>query len=163
MISEPEAAALYALNALDPHKLKIGDTFMLCDAGGGTVDLITYKITSLKPILKLAEASPGSGSLCGASFLNRGFQNFLEEKLGNESGWDEEVLEEVTFSEIAFQELQLTIRKAMRRFEGIVRLKSFKFANFDSILTSATSIGEETVPRDCRRRISNSRFAAAPA
>ena len=105
IISEPEAAALYALNALDPHKLKIEDTFMLCDAGGGTVDLITYKITSLKPILKLAEASPGSGSLCGASFLNRGFQEFLEEKLGNEPGWDEEVLEEVTFSEIAFQEL----------------------------------------------------------
>ena len=95
MISEPEAAALYALNALDPHGLKIGDTFMICDAGGGTVDLITYKVASLKPILKLAEASPGSGSLCGSSFLNRGFQEFLENKLGSESGWDEEVLEEV--------------------------------------------------------------------
>ena len=122
IISEPEAAALYALNALDPHSLKIGDTFVLCDAGGGTVDLITYKITSLKPILKLAEASPGSGSLCGASFLNRGFQEFLEKKLGNEPGWDEEVLEEVTFSKAPFQELPLTIGKAMRRFEGIVRL-----------------------------------------
>ena len=96
MISEPEAAALYALNALDPHGLKIGDTFMICDAGGGTVDLITYKVSSLKPILKLAEASPGSGSLCGSSFLNRGFQEFLENKLGSEPGWDEEVLEEVT-------------------------------------------------------------------
>ena len=128
VISEPEAAALYALTTLDPHGLKIGDTIMLCDAGGGTVDLITYKVASLKPILKLAEASPGSGSLCGASFLNHGFQEFLEKKLGNEPGWDEEVLEEVTLSEVPFQELQLTIRKAMRRFEGIVRQKSFGFA-----------------------------------
>ena len=100
VISEPEAAALYALTALDPHSLKIGDTFMLCDAGGGTVDLITYKISSLKPVLKLVEVSPGSGSLCGASFLNRGFQELLERKLGNETGWDDEVLEEVVPSEV---------------------------------------------------------------
>ena len=102
IISEPEAAALYALNALDPHGIKIGDTFMICDAGGGTVDLITYKVAGLKPILKLAEASPGSGSLCGASFLNRGFQEYLEQKLGNEPGWDEEVLEEVSLTHSLF-------------------------------------------------------------
>ena len=95
MISEPESAAIFALNALDPHGIKIGDTFMLCDAGGGTVDLITFKVSSLKPSMKLAEASPGSGSLCGASFLNRRFGEYLEKKLGNEPGWDEEVMEEV--------------------------------------------------------------------
>ena len=95
IISEPEAAALYALNALDPHGIKIGETFMICDAGGGTVDLITYKVVGLKPTLKLAEASPGSGALCGASYLNRGFQAYLEEKLGKEPGWDEDVTEEV--------------------------------------------------------------------
>ena len=39
------------------------------NTGGGTVDLITYKAAFLKPVLKLAEASPGSGSLCGASAL----------------------------------------------------------------------------------------------
>ena len=128
VISEPEAAALYALAALDPHGLKIGDTILLCDAGGGTVDLITYTIASLKPILKLAEASPGSGSLCGASFLNRGFQEFLEKKLENEIGWDDEVLEEVISPKIPFKDLQLTRRKAMKRFEGIVRLRSFGFA-----------------------------------
>ena len=136
MISEPEAAALYALNALDPHDLKIGDTFMLCDAGGGTVDLITYKIASLKPILKVAEASPGSGSLCGASFLNRGFQEFLEKKLGNETGWDDEVLEEVVPSKVPSKELQLMMRKAMKRFESIVSQKSFGI-----IIVTDTDIG----------------------
>ena len=109
IISEPEAAALHALNALDPHDIKIGDTFMLCDAGGGTVDLITYKVSALKPILKLAEVSPGSGSLCGASFLNRGFQKYLEDKLGKEREWDEEVMEEVRLLDLPYQDLQLTI------------------------------------------------------
>ncbi|KAI4195683.1 MAG: hypothetical protein LQ346_003376 [Caloplaca aetnensis] len=41
VITEPEAAAMYALDAMDPHNIKVGDTFVLCDAGGGTVDLIS--------------------------------------------------------------------------------------------------------------------------
>ncbi len=95
IISEPEAAAMYALDVMDPHNIKVGDTFILCDAGGGTVDLISYTVSALKPYLNISEASPGSGSLCGSSFINRIFQKFLEEKLGREPGWDEEVLEEV--------------------------------------------------------------------
>ena len=95
IISEPEAAAIYALDVMDPHNIKVGDTFVLCDAGGGTVDLISYTVSALKPQLNISEASPGSGSLCGSSFINRIFQKFLEEKLGHEPGWDAEVLEEV--------------------------------------------------------------------
>ena len=41
MISEPEAAAIYALDAMDPGDFKVGDRFALCDAGGGTVDVIS--------------------------------------------------------------------------------------------------------------------------
>lgn len=98
MISEPEAAAMYALEALDPHGIKIKDTFLLVDAGGGTVDLITYTVSGLKPILKLTEASPGSGNLCGATYLNRRFEEFLDNKLRDEVGWDEEVSEEVSIT-----------------------------------------------------------------
>jgi hypothetical protein len=41
IVSEPEAAVIYALDSLDPHSLEVGDHFILCDAGGGTVDLIS--------------------------------------------------------------------------------------------------------------------------
>ena len=95
IISEPEAAAMYALDVMDPHNIKVGDTFVLCDAGGGTVDLISYTVSALKPRLDISEASPGSGLLCGSSFINRIFHKFLEDKLGRQPGWDEEVLEEV--------------------------------------------------------------------
>ena len=98
IISEPEAAAMYALDAMDPHDIKVGDTFVLCDGGGGTVDLISYKVMVLKPVLNIVEAAPGSGSLCGSTFLNRIFQKFLEEKLGDDENWDNDVLEEVVSS-----------------------------------------------------------------
>lgn len=89
-----EAAATCALHGLDPHGLQVGDTFVVCDAGGGTVDLISYTITELSPKLKVKEAAPGTGDLCGSAFLNKRFGQFLEEKLGQEPGWDEEVLAE---------------------------------------------------------------------
>ena len=35
IISEPEAAAIYALGNMQNVELKIRDTFIVCDAGGG--------------------------------------------------------------------------------------------------------------------------------
>jgi hypothetical protein len=42
------------------HRIQIGDAFVICDAGGGTVDLISYEITKLVP-LELKELVPGKG------------------------------------------------------------------------------------------------------
>lgn len=80
---------------MDPHNIKVGDTFVLCDAGGGTVDLISYKVKALKPMLQITEAAPGSGSSCGSTFLNRIFQKFLKDKLSRDPNWDDDVMEEV--------------------------------------------------------------------
>jgi molecular chaperone DnaK (HSP70) len=33
LISEPEAAAVYTLKAIQPNHLKVGDNFIVCDAG----------------------------------------------------------------------------------------------------------------------------------
>ncbi|KAF3360981.1 hypothetical protein VDGD_07654 [Verticillium dahliae] len=92
LVSEPEVAAIYALHGLDPHGLKMDDTIVVVDAGGGTVDLISYTITRLKPILEVEEAAPGSGALCGSTFLNKRFKEFLTARLGNEEGFDDEVV-----------------------------------------------------------------------
>ena len=97
MISEPEAAAIYTLDAMDPHDLEIGDTFVLCDAGGGTVDLISYNILALGPRLELKEVVPGSGGLCGSTFLNERFAEFLINRFGKETGWDDQTLEGVCY------------------------------------------------------------------
>lgn len=54
---------------------------MLCDAGVGTVDLITYKIESVNP-LRLTEAVAGSGGACGSSFLDKRFEQHVESLVG---------------------------------------------------------------------------------
>lgn len=43
MISEPEAAAHYAINSVNNQNkiLKVGDNVIVCDCGGGTCDLIS--------------------------------------------------------------------------------------------------------------------------
>ncbi|KAK3683355.1 hypothetical protein B0T22DRAFT_246203 [Podospora appendiculata] len=105
LISEPEAAAIYALHGLDPHGLKIGESFVICDAGGGTVDLISYTITNLKPILEVQEATPGTGALCGSTFLNMRFAKFIKHKLGKQPGFDEEVLSE------AMEKFEKTVKR----------------------------------------------------
>lgn len=108
IISEPEAAAIYALHAMDPHSIKVGDTFVLCDAGGGTVDLISYTVSGLKPILQVEEAAMGTGRICGSTFLNRIFQKFLEDKLGLNEEWDDEVIED------AMKRFELVTKKVFR-------------------------------------------------
>jgi hypothetical protein len=40
------------------------------------------------------EATAITGGLCGETFLNRHFAEFLTAKLGEEAGWDEEILAE---------------------------------------------------------------------
>ena len=58
LISEPEAAAVYTLKAIQPNHLRAGDNFIVCDAGGGTVDLISYEIEQTSP-LRIQESVEG--------------------------------------------------------------------------------------------------------
>ncbi|KAI2642096.1 actin-like ATPase domain-containing protein [Xylaria nigripes] len=83
MISEPEAAAVYTLKAIQPNHLSVGDNFVVCDAGGGTVDLIAYKVVSLKP-LRVEESAVGTGGLCGSAFLNYRFEEHVRSRLGHD-------------------------------------------------------------------------------
>lgn len=83
MISEPEAAAVYTLKAIQPNHLSTGDNFVVCDAGGGTVDLIAYKIISLKP-LRVEESAVGTGGLCGSAFLNYRFEEHVRNRIGHQ-------------------------------------------------------------------------------
>lgn len=83
LISEPEAAAVYTLKAIQPNHLKVGDHFVVCDAGGGTVDLIAYRIRGLNP-LRVEESVVGTGGLCGSAFLNYRFEDFVRGRLGRE-------------------------------------------------------------------------------
>ncbi|KAI1459697.1 hypothetical protein F4805DRAFT_472769 [Annulohypoxylon moriforme] len=92
LLSEPEAAATAALRDLNQSELQVNDSFVVVDAGGGTVDLITYTITSLIPGLEVTEATEGTGDFCGSSRLNDRFIQFITSRLGGEEGWGDVVL-----------------------------------------------------------------------
>lgn len=83
LISEPEAAAVYTLKTIQPGGLKVGENYIVCDAGGGTVDLIAYKVTQLNP-LRIEETAVGTGGLCGSAFLNYRFEDSVRQRLGPE-------------------------------------------------------------------------------
>lgn len=91
IVSEPEAAATYAIHSLDTRGLRAGDAIMVLDAGGGTVDLASHTIKSLEP-LELGEAVPGTGALCGSAFLDLRFGMYLRAKLGGVDGFGKRVL-----------------------------------------------------------------------
>ncbi|KFY66388.1 hypothetical protein V496_02081 [Pseudogymnoascus sp. VKM F-4515 (FW-2607)] len=89
MISEPEAAALHTLRAIQPNTITNGDTFVVCDAGGGTVDLISYQVKSVEP-LDLYEVVQGDGGICGAAILDKRFETFIKHRLGAHGTGDNE-------------------------------------------------------------------------
>ncbi|EUC31458.1 hypothetical protein COCCADRAFT_38444 [Bipolaris zeicola 26-R-13] len=87
LTTEPEAAALYTIKTLrgtaQDAQFAVGDGFTVCDMGGGTVDLITYRITAIQPTV-IEEASVGNGAQCGGSFVDRAFLHWLERRLGTQ-------------------------------------------------------------------------------
>jgi hypothetical protein len=60
----------------------VGDVFVVSDAGGGTVDLITYEVVTLQPNLQLREIVPGSGGMAGSLGLNRRFEEAVKKLVG---------------------------------------------------------------------------------
>jgi hypothetical protein len=89
IVTEPEAAAIYTLKYMNQGaqsgQINVGDHFVLCDAGGGTVDLISYKITKTSPTFAIEEAVVGSGDKCGATYVDKEFLNWVKTLLGDEA------------------------------------------------------------------------------
>ncbi|KAI9271859.1 hypothetical protein BDA99DRAFT_602584 [Phascolomyces articulosus] len=101
LISEPEAAALYCEETMaDQVQLKDNDRFMVCDAGGGTVDIIVYQVNftqrprenrncDSKNLMiwkkhRLKEVTKGIGESCGSVFLDECYRELLQTKLGEQ-------------------------------------------------------------------------------
>ncbi|KAG6172014.1 hypothetical protein E4U11_006687 [Claviceps purpurea] len=83
VVKEPEAAAMYSIKSLE-FSIKKNDAFVVCDAGGGTVDLISYEVMAVAPQLKLKELAPGTGGMAGSLGLNDRFAAAVEELVGDD-------------------------------------------------------------------------------
>ncbi|RXW12274.1 hypothetical protein EST38_g13579 [Candolleomyces aberdarensis] len=83
IITEPEAAAVHCAHLTDLHHLKPSQNFIVCDAGGGTVDLAVYKIIGQMAHLEIAEMCARSGANCGSLFLDLRFRELVKTLLAD--------------------------------------------------------------------------------
>ncbi|KAK3987599.1 hypothetical protein QBC44DRAFT_383103 [Cladorrhinum sp. PSN332] len=78
-LEEAEAAATSTLRDRNERmvpEISIGDTFIVCDGGGGTIDAITYMVTSNSPF-RAEAVVPGKVSLNGGFRIDRAFEDYL--------------------------------------------------------------------------------------
>ncbi|KAM0479445.1 hypothetical protein ACHAPX_004658 [Trichoderma viride] len=86
LIKEPEAAALWTTKKLNVA-MNSGDVFVVCDAGGGTVDLVSYEVETTNPKLQVKEVVPGTGGMAGSLYLNKRFECAVKNLVG-EGQWN---------------------------------------------------------------------------
>ncbi|KAL4933394.1 Hsp70 family protein [Aspergillus undulatus] len=86
LITEPEAAAIAALSKYSTTNLgrpiAAGDGVLVCDCGGGTVDITTYFVRNVKPLLEFEELCTGIGGKCGSTAVDRNFYKLMSERFG---------------------------------------------------------------------------------
>lgn len=82
---EPEAAAAYCLQELlQSNQLSSGEIFLVCDAGGGTVDLTSHMLVKEGDVFKLKAMTKGGGGACGSSYLDAKFIQVMTDIFGQE-------------------------------------------------------------------------------
>ena len=77
---EPEAACVAC--ETESANLEQGDTFMILDAGGGTVDITMHTVRSPLPSLKLDELCAPSGGPWGSTYVDAEFEQFIKDLIG---------------------------------------------------------------------------------
>ncbi|KIW85159.1 hypothetical protein Z517_00549 [Fonsecaea pedrosoi CBS 271.37] len=85
-ITEPEAAAISELQQrLSTGQVRAGDCVIVCDAGGGTVDVVSYQVARVHP-MELNQVAVADGGLCGSVYIDQAFTNQVKGVLRDD--WD---------------------------------------------------------------------------
>ncbi|RJE19736.1 hypothetical protein PHISCL_07928 [Aspergillus sclerotialis] len=79
--TEPEAAALAVFDK-GGFNLEAREGILVCDCGGGTVDIATYYVTDIAPTLYFQQVTTAVGAKCGGAAIDSRFYQLLATKLG---------------------------------------------------------------------------------
>ncbi|QDS75662.1 hypothetical protein FKW77_007196 [Venturia effusa] len=80
--SEPESCALYTVReVLFRHtaSIRTGECFIMCDAGGGTIDLVSFRVISREP-LELEKVGVLLGDDFGSTLIDMEFLKWFDKK-----------------------------------------------------------------------------------
>ncbi|GAB1520878.1 hypothetical protein RhiTH_003967 [Rhizoctonia solani] len=93
-VTEAEASVHYCISHSNiSNRLRTGLNFAVCDAGGSTVDTTVYTVTSISPLLKLAEKRDSACIQAGGLYVDDAVQKYLGDTL-TRAGIDPEDIEE---------------------------------------------------------------------
>jgi hypothetical protein len=135
-LNEPEAAAISELrNRVSKGQIGEGECVIICDAGGGTVDVVSYEVKSTDP-LTLNQKVVAQGDLCGSVYIDHEFFRQLRGLLRD----DEVNLSEEAMSDIA------------ERFEYIIK------PSFEEFSTKEYFISVPGLHDDSQRNIKNGKM-----
>ncbi|CAK7266298.1 hypothetical protein SEPCBS119000_001954 [Sporothrix epigloea] len=108
LVEEPEAAALATLlDRREYPEMSVGETFMVVDCGGGTIDIISYKVMQTSPFV-IREAVKGDGKLCGAFLVDDKFELYMR----NKSGLRFENCDPADFRKFVYDEWETGIKRS---------------------------------------------------
>ena len=91
VMTEAQAASIYCVAGLGPRSMRDGQHFLVCDAGGGTVDIAVHKVITsdfqnLRTVNQvvvdrlandIVEVSFQTGGKCGSLFLDLRFEKLI--------------------------------------------------------------------------------------
>jgi hypothetical protein len=148
LVKEPEAAALYTLRHMGNKGLQVGDAFVLCDAGGGTVDLISYEIMQLNPLQVKELVSPSgklqrqdmtrwqalthdnrAGGIAGSLMLNKRFEEWIKDVVGERPYLD---LRDTDAFRRGMKQFDESIKPSFRSIDDEEQYVTFQKANLES-------------------------------
>jgi molecular chaperone DnaK (HSP70) len=83
MVLEPEAASFHCHKVMSEQTLRVGDKLLVADIGGGTADIVVQEVVSVeKSSYRVKEVTTSSGGLCGGTYVDQRFMEFLHTKIG---------------------------------------------------------------------------------
>ncbi|KAL3454207.1 hypothetical protein BJX65DRAFT_262995 [Aspergillus insuetus] len=116
ILDEPEAAVTFALRGDtlgDNRVFKEGSDFIVCDAGGGTVDVITYRVRQTDPF-RFDEITTPTGKDCGSSYINQALAIESRRRLADvtDIGSDTAYSREAAIQNDLFREFEYEVKRA---------------------------------------------------
>lgn len=82
VVLEPEAASFHCHKVTSQCTLEVGDRLLVADIGGGTSDIVVQEVVSMVPSYRVKEVTTSSGGLCGGTYVDTRFMEFLHKKIG---------------------------------------------------------------------------------
>lgn len=122
-VTEAEASVHFCIYHTNlGNRLQPGAKFLVCDAGGSTVDTTVYSVAAARPVLKLEEARASACVQAGAIFVDAAAEKYLQNILTNAA--------------LAPEDVHDYTNRGVKDFEGVVK-RSFQDPTEDKSLEIA--------------------------